>query len=187
MFGALLRNEIPVRGAISHGTYVSEKTDSGRFVAGRAIIDAYQFEGRQDWIGIMLAPSVVRQVPDLRARCKLEDPSTEALLTGLIARLPWAAFVQPCNQIPFHGAPLEIANYDGFAIVPSTRSRDPAALRDGLLQSLESLRRLRSLAPNPQTQRKHDRSIQWLTGIQREWHLAAFRQEQLAPERNASG
>jgi hypothetical protein len=53
LFGALLANEIPVRGAIE--PYVSEKTDSGRFVAGRAIIDAYHFEAMQNWVSIMLA------------------------------------------------------------------------------------------------------------------------------------
>jgi hypothetical protein len=175
VFGALLAREIPVRGAVAHGTYVSEKTDSGRFVAGRAIIDAYQFEGEQDWVGIMLSPSVIRQFPDLGKRCLLNDPHTDALLSELTNRLPWAAFVQPCGQIPFHGGP----DYHGFAIVPSNGGLDVAELRDSLLRSVASLQRLKSLAPSPQTQLKHQRTMNWLSQIQMQWQLAAFRRDQL--------
>jgi hypothetical protein len=79
-FGVMLKKEIPVRGAIAYGTYSSEKTKNGRFVAGRAIVEAYQFEKKQDWVGIMLAPSVRRKVPNLAERCQFEDPSTHDIL-----------------------------------------------------------------------------------------------------------
>jgi hypothetical protein len=73
-FGALIASEIAVRGAIAHGSYLTSKTATGTFVAGRAIIEAYTFEQRQDWVGIMLAPSVNARVPDLTERCLIEDP-----------------------------------------------------------------------------------------------------------------
>jgi hypothetical protein len=176
LFGALLANEIPVRGAIAHGSYVREKTPSGSFVAGRAIIEAYQFEGKQDWVGIMLAPSVIRKVPNLADRCRVEDPHVARLMAELIERLPWAAFVQPCNEIPFHGS----GNYHGFAVVPTNGALDLAALRDSIYQSVKSLERLEALAPSPETQSKHHRSICWLSDIRGGWHRAAFRREQQA-------
>jgi hypothetical protein len=38
VFGALLQNEISVRGAIAHGTFMREKTPSGTFVAGEELL-----------------------------------------------------------------------------------------------------------------------------------------------------
>jgi hypothetical protein len=35
VFATLLQNEIAIRGAIAHGTFMTSKTNSGTFVAGR--------------------------------------------------------------------------------------------------------------------------------------------------------
>jgi hypothetical protein len=179
LFGALLENEIAIRGAISHGSFISSKTESGTFVAGRAIIEAYQFEGKQDWVGIMVAPSVIRKIPDLAERCLYEDPHSIEILRRLTDRLLWAAHVQPCNQIPFHGSPLENSTYRGFAIVPSDGSSDLAALRDSLTKSLERLSRLESLAPDPRAQGKYQRTYNWLNNVRSNWGTAVFRRGQL--------
>jgi hypothetical protein len=174
IFGALLNREIAVRGAVAHGSYVTEKTESGTFVAGRAIIDAYQFEGQQDWIGIMLAPSVVRKMPDIAERCHWIDPSDDIRWREFHSRLPWIACVEP-HTIPFHGDDF---GYQGYAVVPNNGAIDPASMRDSLRQTVAKLRRLKSLAPNPATQRKHERAIAWLSHVQSLWHRAAFRIEQ---------
>lgn len=179
VFGSLLQTEIAVRGAIAHGTFITSKTNSGTFVAGRAIIDAYDFEQKQDWTGIMLAPSVVRQIPDIADRCKFEDPHDDEVMRRLNSRLPLVAYVQRCPSIPFH----EAAGYDGFAIVPSDGKFDPVSLRDGLGQSIESLHRLKSIAPNPQAQQKHQRAIQWLLGIHGNWRTVVFRRDQADGQR----
>jgi hypothetical protein len=182
LFGQLLERNIPVRGAVAHGTYVSEKTRNGKFVAGRAIIKAYQFEEQQDWIGIMLAPSVVDKADYLARYCAL--PASARSPIGGKGRLfvrerfvseyrefkdhiPWAAHVQPYYGIPFHEG-----TYDGYAIVPTTEKPLPTNLGDlagRLDQSLLTLRRLRSVAPSPEIQLKYKRTIDWLGEVRSEW------------------
>jgi hypothetical protein len=174
----MLANDIALRGAIAHGSYITEKTSRGTFVAGRAIIEAYHFEGAQDWIGIMLAPSVIQAVPDLKVRCLYQDPYDLERWQALTERLPWAAFVQPCLEIPFRDAGKSVTRYHGFAIVPTSGNTDPAALRDSLASTLDRLVWLKSLAPNPQVQAKYDRTHSWVLSNRGNWHMAAFRREQ---------
>jgi hypothetical protein len=174
----MLANDIALRGAIAHGSYITEKTNRGTFVAGKAIIEAYHFEGAQDWIGIMLAPSVIQAVPDLQARCRYEEPHSAALWEALTERLPWAAFVQPCSEIPFRDAGNVVTRYHGFAIVPTSGDTSPAALRDSLASTLERLVWLKSLAPNPRDQAKYDRTYSWVNLNCTNWRNVAFRREQ---------
>src|SRR5438105_728532 len=42
LFGEMLKSEIALRGAIAHGTYSRSFAANGVFVAGKAIIDAYE-------------------------------------------------------------------------------------------------------------------------------------------------
>ncbi len=170
---AMLAENIALRGAIAHGPYITEKTSRGTFVAGKAIIDAYQFEKAQDWIGIMLAPSVVQQVPNLNELCRYQEPHSPQSWWALLERLSWAAFIQPCLCIPFRGG-----DYEGFAVVPSGDDNSPAGLRDSLTAMLEQLQWLKSLAPDPHAQAKYARTFNWLGEIRRQWHGAAFRREQ---------
>jgi hypothetical protein len=174
----MLANEIALRGAIARGPYITETTARGTFVAGKAIVEAYHFEGAQDWIGIMLAPSVVQAVPDLEARCQYQDPHAREIWVALTARMPWAAFVQPCSQIPFRAEGDAATAYDGFAVVPSNGNIEPVALRDSLSVTLQRLAWLKTLAPNPQAQAKYNRTMSWLHQIQGQWRTAAFRREQ---------
>jgi len=58
IFRELLRSRIPVRGAIAHGSFLRSNQPNGTFVAGRPIVQAYDYQERQNWVGIMLAPSV---------------------------------------------------------------------------------------------------------------------------------
>ena len=173
----MLASEIPLRGAIARGSYITEKTSHGTFVAGRAIVEAYRFESVQDWIGVMLAPSVIQAVPDLEARCLFQYPNTLEIWRSLSQRLLWAAFVQPCLQIPFHSASGSSGNYFGFAIVPSSGETTPMALRDSIGSAMERLRWLSSIAPNPQAQAKYHRTSLWLSEIRLQWHSAAARLE----------
>jgi hypothetical protein len=154
LFHLLLLEHIPIRGAIAHGSYFRwSHSDTGAFVAGKAILDAYEYEKKQDWLGIMLAPSALRCVPDLLKRCsvpiyaerKADDPY-----------LPWAAFVQHYS-IPFHGTE---GRYDGFAVVPTDGIAEPGALRDSLSASVQQMHWLKSLAPDPAAQAKYSPSIE---------------------------
>jgi len=164
LFGSLLQNQIAVRGALAHGSFIRAKTNSGIFVAGRAVIEAYQFEKIQDWVGIMLAPSIIRHFPALRRNCEwvVGHHQSDDLEAIYIRRLPLAAFVQCCDDIPFHE---NQSNYQGLAIVPSSGTTQLRDLLDSLDLSLEHLNRLKFIAPDPAAQAKYDRSLRWLRPI----------------------
>jgi hypothetical protein len=168
VFGALLQNEISVRGAIAHGTFMREKTPSGTFVAGRAIVEAYQFEEKQDWIGIMVSPSVRQRIPDLERRCLLATPGPYDNVQEFKQQIGWAPYLQRAS-IPFHGEAGETVDYEGLAVVPSTGNFDPKSLTDSLGKSLACLRRLKSIAPDPPAQQKHTRTIHWLSAVWGSW------------------
>ncbi len=132
----MLRSEIALRGAIACGSFSRSVVPSGSgvFVAGRAILDAYHFETVQDWVGIMLAPSTIKRVPDLAKRCALStvNLNLEETHRAIREQIPWTAFVQPCYNIPFHASnPFENNDFSGFAIVPTDGVAERAHLRKG--------------------------------------------------------
>lgn len=177
-FGMLLEIDIPLRGAIAHGNYFRTETPGGVFVAGRAIVDAYDFEKIQDWVGIMLAPSVIKHVgvEELKRRCRLSPVETPEQLAGFHESLQYAAFVQPCAEIPFHSdAPSAVFKYDGFAIVPTDGVAVPGSLATSIRRSLQALSALKSLAPHPLAQAKYLRSYNWLQNYQGPWQGLADR------------
>ena len=175
LFGLLLGQEIALRGAIAHGSFFRESSAGGVFVAGRAVVDAYTFETKQDWVGIMLAPSALRRMPDLAERCAIASPSTEDGLKAIRERLAWAAFVQTCFAIPFHSStPFENSDFNGFAIVPTHGVTEFAPLRDSLGASLKAVEWLKSLAPDPPAQAKYQRAHRWLFPIYQKWHDVAY-------------
>lgn len=177
----LLNVDIALRGAIAFGTFIREAFAESVFVAGRAVIDAYQFEQAQDWVGIMISPSALAHVQDLEARCRFQDTihtSAEGF-KDVLPRLKWAASIQPCPSIPFHSSnPFEPQCFDGFAVVPTDGSLDPVALRDSLGVAVKRLKWLRAVAPSPGSQRKYQETLRWLQGIEYLWQRAAWSQEQ---------
>jgi hypothetical protein len=99
LFGSLLAQGIAVRGAIAHGSFIASKTQSGTFVAGRAIVEAYEFEGKQNWVGIMLAPSVIRKRPNIRNLSEIGTIETEVDLQRFVSdKKPLAALCKSANE-----------------------------------------------------------------------------------------
>jgi hypothetical protein len=163
----LVQESIPVRGAIAYGEFQRETIDGGGqnssnvFVAGRPIIEAYDFEQRQDWVGIMLAPSAVSAVRDLKTRCELTDD-----LDPSSSRCRWVSFLQFSRQIPFH----DTQSFTGFAVVPCADEPAPTPVINSIRAVREKLDWLRlSHAPTPAAQEKYSRSVSWLGGVQSEW------------------
>jgi len=187
--GLMLKNEIALRGAISCGSFFRSAGPSGVFVAGRAILEACKFESLQDWVGIMLTPSTIKQVPDLVKRCTIPDAAanSEDGQKRIREMLPWPAFVQPCRSIPFHSdQPFDSNICDGFAIVPTGGVAAPAALRDSIGQSVEALEWLRSVAPSPSAEAKYRHSHQWLYPIRHQWTQIAYWEERLRNEKGGA-
>ena len=130
LFGTMLEEEFALRGAVAYGSYLRAEGEGGIFVAGNPIIEAYRYETVQDWVGIMLAPSVVRRVPNLADLCMLGAYSTKEQLIDLKRRLNWAPFVQPYGEIPFHVRNFVDNNkFEGFAVLPTNGSSKPSHRR----------------------------------------------------------
>lgn len=187
LFAALLAQGIALRGAITFGEIFRSSVGESVFVAGRAVIDAYQYERQQDWVGVMVAPSAVRHFPDVQVRCGLLDRLASGnYMEGFAEPLDFAAYVQPCHGIPFHAASaFDESSFDGFAIVPSIGPLEPANLRDGIGSAIKQLDWLRSIAPAPSAQRKYAKTMNWLRSVWQSWNGAVFRQQQHA-ERQAA-
>jgi hypothetical protein len=163
LVGLLLEAQIAIRGAIAHGEFVRDVTDNGVFVAGPPIVDAYDFEGKQDWAAIMLTPSVLRKVPDLQERCAM--PPRAAVPSSYVARLAWTLLVQRFEKIPFQNG----REFDGFVIVPTPANRQTNGVASYITKCAQHLHALKLLAAEPEHQRKYARSANWLNGIAEGW------------------
>lgn len=59
----LISSGIPVRGAMSCGNFYADKINNIFF--GEALIESYQYGENQDWLGLVLSPSAVRQMEEI--------------------------------------------------------------------------------------------------------------------------
>jgi hypothetical protein len=176
----LFEIDVPVRGAISHGLIVSHESDdkTGTFVAGTPIIEAYEYERAQGWVGVIVAPSVRRRLPDLEKgfllgwRCipfsqnDYDAVRSAFFVMSLIDRA----------DVPLQGP--DNGDYSCLAIIPSiAHELEPSLdqftkLVDGIDACLGHLRRMKSFAPNPKAQGKFKTTINWLDGRRTYWHSA---------------
>ena len=183
LFCMMLEKEFPLRGAVTYGTYLLEPNSNGTFVAGRAVVDAYGFETAQDWVGVMVAPQAIRQIPDLKEQCRIVDGHS-GRQTINEQQFPLCTVLQPYSQIPFHRIDsFEPNNYNGFAIVPTDGSSEPARVRDSLSRSYEKLKWLEHLAPDPQTQRKFQNTSAWIYNLLGTWQDIAHSKERMEEQK----
>ena len=165
-----IEKDICIRGAIAFGSYVRREINDSIFIAGRALIDAYRFEDAQNWVGVMIAPSALRRVPDLGDRCRLEefataqDPNSFKAIDTI-----WPRVIQRCAAIPFHEAGP--SDFRGFAVVPTNEDTGPTANSEGISRAMQRLQWLESLAPTPAAQYKYKHTLVWLSRIRSFWMM----------------
>lgn len=172
LFAALLEQQIPLRGAIAFGQFDrSLGTDRGVIVAGRPIVEAYHYELKQDWIGMMLCPSVLRRVPDLATKCSF-PPRDGKGSEEYLRDLRWPLVLKQWGGIPFHvhNPMIDPDSQEGFAVVPM--SKDVASASQAL-KSIENaqilLQRMRIVSPDPTSQRKYRNAIFFLNSVLEDW------------------
>jgi hypothetical protein len=168
LMGELMRQNIPVRGAVSYGKFVRSQIKSSAFLAGSPIVEAYDYEQRQEWVGVLLTPSTLRQaqVVDFAKTCTTHLSGVDGF-SKIEEKLKWKAYVQRAS-IAFKGGLL----HDGFAIVPDAECSLPA-LSSNLNKILERLEWLKLLAPSPAEQNKYSNTTQWLKSIRDTWQSRA--------------
>jgi hypothetical protein len=159
----LLQADIALRGAITFGEFSRSSIGDSVFVAGHALIDAYEWEKKQDWIGVMIAPSALRTVPNLGELCQPSNGYTRGSNTS------WMQCIQQNPSIPFHSLhPLDSNYFDGFAIVPY-KGDSPAEVWESIKACIKHLQWLRMTAPSPAAQEKYKRAEEWLGMRAAEW------------------
>lgn len=116
----LIAVNVPVRGAIAHGDFVRSEHERhhGTVIAGRPIIDAYHYESRLQWIGVMLTPSLLERRPDVSVdECSFEKgvgPLDDGARFKVVRD---TLMIQPCS-IPLEDETGSLTSFDGFAVVP---------------------------------------------------------------------
>lgn len=90
----------------------------------------------------------------------LEDDPTlrDKFFRKLNENNPWAFRVTNYNRIPFRDE-----NYEGSVIVPrSIDSEKPQEIEQDLIRYQEKLKELKTYAPNPESQKKYQNSIEFI-------------------------
>jgi len=163
----LADNRIPVRGAISRGSFMrSPMPTQGVILAGRPIVEADFYQHAQDWVGIMLAPSVVRQDDNLSKNTILVRPEVGDTGERWYKRTALSVHLQRWPEIPFHSN----SPFDGFVVVPIRRGAFlPADMLQSLRETNEQLEKMRAAAPDPNSQRKYSESLRFLRAQEQRW------------------
>ena len=82
-FQRLILSGIPVRGALSHGKLYSN-LDKNIFI-GEALIDAYEYGEKQNWLGFLLTPSVYTRLAgtdlDIRSHYNYRPVLRQGIIT----------------------------------------------------------------------------------------------------------
>jgi hypothetical protein len=165
LFAALLENQIPMRGAIAHGPFNrSIGNEHGVIVAGRPIVEAYQYELKQNWLGIMLCPSVIRAVPDLVGKCNGSGRLAGEDEAEYFRRLRWPLVLATYGGIPFHVAdPFQPQSQEGIAVLPISGA---ATMFDEVKESQtrvrQALEQMKMVAPDPAAQKKYRETFTFL-------------------------
>lgn len=164
LYYQLLKIEASPRGAIAWGPYSELRKGHGIVVAGRPLVEAVDYERRQNWLGIMLCPSVLLRNPHIRKNDPINlrpsfDPPTqpaEKAATG--------PFVLRHTNIPFHDVG-HTSLYDGCAVLPNPlRHLDRKEAVRSLQEAEDLLVRLHSIAPDPAAQWKIEQARAFVRG-----------------------
>lgn len=151
---SLLMQGIPIRGAISYGQFDSKNiNDIGGnvFIVGPSLIEAYEWERKQKWLGIILCPSVERIQFDLLSKWSWKDPNEFVY-----------NFIFKCSDIPIQDLNEELSRENGFIVFPRVRfQRD----FEDETNYLSELKKLKLTARDVKIKQKYDETINFIKEI----------------------
>lgn len=165
LFYELVHLGLPPRGCITRGNFRQEDQEGGTLVYGSPVVEAVDYESRQDWVGIILGPSV----NEYWAENGDHDWQTGRVVEDVMqnhteASQPWRLLLAE-HSVPFKAPDASRDDYTWltYASVPLA---DGAFDRPGFTQSVNDARRellrLRSYAPDPSDQAKYNRTADFL-------------------------
>ena len=151
----MLERQIPIRGCISHGHIKLLSGSRGHIIAGSPIIDAYQYEGRQQWVGVMLSPG----------RLKSYEGFMSWYWTQFRSPFAGDRKVAAYKSIPLKDSSGTIGAFSGYAVVPNLHNKWGSHDYSMLLRRIE-MSMLQ--APDVAIQAKYNRTLEFLTGQHKE-------------------
>jgi len=156
LFRELTLSGFPLRGCVSSGHFeMADPASRTNVIAGPALSEAHENEQKQNWVGVMLAPSVLK-VMGTNINQWTGPGSTSA---GHTPSVPWVHLVHDA-LIPFRG--ME-GTYQGKGVLPvSSDSRDSRTVIQELSDARSALIEMRWLAPDPVAQAKYGATVDWL-------------------------
>jgi hypothetical protein len=174
LFFNLAHHHVAVRGAVAHGTFMrSPNTEQGVVVAGRPIVEADHYQHSQNWVGIILTPSVVRRDNEgLRKECEI-IPNREAHETEAkwVERISLPLHLRQWTDIPFQADSIPSEkNFAGFAVLPI--GPDVSSCGDVLRSlriTLKQIEAMKAVAPNPASQNKYSETAKFLIRAEEDW------------------
>lgn len=168
---SLIMAEVPFRGAISYGAFLrSEQEAHGTVIVGRPIVDAHHYESQLQWVGLMLTPSVLRQIPDIATRTVVSRKGADESAPTYLAGLQHAVRIQACSQIPIEALPDDQTSYlSGYAVVPLSDFYSIENIKENMSTVLHKLIWMKQLAPDPRSQAKYENSVTWLRKLYQHW------------------
>lgn len=153
----------------------SPVTRQGVTLAGRPIVEADQYQHSQNWVGIMLAPSVVRKDNEnLQKECDVipgrNHSETES---DWLERISLPLNLRKWRKIPFQAEGSVGRDYfAGFAVLPiRPEASSIADIVLSLDDTLKHLEIMKAVAPNPASQNKYAETADFLRSAQDAWKL----------------
>lgn len=164
----LVEMSVPVCGCISAGTFSRlESLNNDVMIAGMPIVDAYQYEQKQDWVGVILSPSALKNNAEYLEKSNFDKCNSIEDARAFGDNQPWPFLVKRYHVIPFHNPNDFVDNsFDGYVVVPQLPPRSlPTLVLKDLEQYLEKLDALKLLAPTPSAQRKYMMTSNWIRDV----------------------
>ncbi len=146
----LLKNGLSTRGCISYGRFHLKMSKNGVIIAGKPIIDAFDYERRQDWIGVMVSPLVIEYLSDCK---RLKSFKNNKLIIK-------------CDKIPFHTEDqINSRKYEGYIVIPTIfKTPKPPLNKDIIVRDLREIIRLieerKSFATGIPSQMKYNNTLE---------------------------
>jgi len=170
----LLQLQIAVRGVVSYGSFLrSPTTRKGVILAGKPIVEADHYQHIQNWVGTILAPSVIKFYNNIKPHSTITPFNPGENRNQWLQRQPLAINIKHWGGIPFHTESSNIhSTYEGYVLVPmhadaSTRE----AIFSSLDSTIENLEIMKSQSPDPSTQFKYTHSNDFLRFVKQSWNL----------------
>ncbi len=130
-YRALTELGLPIKGCVSYGRVTYDRDEKDIVIAGPAIVEAYHFEQKQDWVGLMLSPNLVREFNLLPQHLVYRMSfNGQEKIDCLKDNFTFNASVQRTTSIAFKDGKC----FEGFAITPHHKSSYTA---EHLIEDLE--------------------------------------------------